>query len=71
VPASAHASRVEASPQLSGGSRETDIRFAQFLVKAGLTPMAVESLREIIKKSAGTQAAREAQKALDSIAKGK
>jgi hypothetical protein len=71
VPASATTSRVEAWPQLSGDSRETGIRFARFLVKAGLSPMAVESLREIIKESPGTQAARDAQKVLDSIAKTK
>jgi hypothetical protein len=71
VPASATTSRVEASPQLSGDSRETDIRFARFLVEAGLSPMAVESLREIIKESPGTQAARDAQKVLNSIAKTK
>ena len=71
VPASPTTLRVEASPQLSGDSRETDIRFARFLVKAGLSPMAVESLREIIKEFPGTQAARDAQKVLDSIAKTK
>jgi type IV secretory pathway VirJ component len=71
VPASATGSRVEASPQLSGDRREIDIHFARFLVKAGLSPMGVESLREIIKGSPGTQAARDAQKLLDSIAKTK
>ena len=70
VPASGTTSRVEASPQLSG-DREADIRFARFLVKAGLSPMAVESLREIIKEAPKTQAARDAQRVLDSIARTK
>jgi hypothetical protein len=69
VPASATTSRLEASSQLSRGGRETDIRFARFLIKAGLSPMAVESLREILKESPGTQASRDAQTVLDSIAK--
>jgi hypothetical protein len=56
-----------ASPHLSGDSR-FDIPFARFLAKAGLSPMAVEALREIIKESPGKQAARDAQKVLDSIA---
>jgi len=71
VPAVATTSHLQASPQLSGDSGETDIRFARFLVKAGLSPMAVESLRVIVKESPGAQAARDAQKILDSIAKTK
>jgi hypothetical protein len=62
---------LQASPQLSGNSRETDIRFARFLVKAGLSTMAVESLRVIVKESPRAQDARDAQKILDSIAKTK
>ena len=71
VPASATTSRVEASRQLSGDRRETDIRFARFLIKAGLSSLGVELLQKIIKESPGTQAARDAQKLLDSIAKTK
>jgi hypothetical protein len=64
-------SRVESSPKITGDGRESEIRFARFLIKAGLSPMAVEALREIIKQAPGTQAAREAHQALDSIAKAK
>jgi len=63
-------SRVEPSATLTG-DQETQLRFARFLIKAGLSPMAVQSLRQIIKESPGTQAAREAQQVLDSIAKTK
>ena len=64
-------SRVEPSATLREDNRETELHFARFLIKAGLSPMAVQSLRQIIKESAGTQAAREAQQVLDSIAKTK
>jgi hypothetical protein len=64
-------SRVEPSATLRGDDRETELHFARFLIKAGLSPMAVQSLRQIIKESPGTQAAREAQQVLDSIAKTK
>jgi hypothetical protein len=64
-------SRVEPSATLREDDRETEIHFARFLIKAGLSPMAVQSLRQIIKESPGTQAAREAQQILDSVAKTK
>jgi hypothetical protein len=64
-------SRVEPSAKLAEDGRESEIHFARFLIQAGLSPMAVESLRQIIKESPGTRAAREAQQILDSIAKTK
>jgi hypothetical protein len=71
IPPTPTSSRVEPSPTLTGDGREPEIRFARFLIKAGLSPMAVESLRRIIKESPETRAAREAQQVLDSIAKTK
>jgi para-nitrobenzyl esterase len=48
---------------------ESEIRQARFLAKAGLGPLAVDSLRKIIKESPGTPGAHEAQRLLDSIGK--
>jgi para-nitrobenzyl esterase len=62
-------SRVDQSLKLAKGDREAEIRYARFLIKAGLANVAVESLRKIVAESPGTRAAQEAQQILDSIAK--
>jgi hypothetical protein len=55
--------------KLAGADRESEIRYARFLIKAGLAKVAVDSLRKIVAESPGTRAAQEAQQILDSIAK--
>jgi para-nitrobenzyl esterase len=50
---------------------QSELHHARFLIKAGLSPLAADSLRKIIKEAPGTPAAREAQQSLDSIPKAK
>jgi para-nitrobenzyl esterase len=48
---------------------ETRLRQARFLAKAGLGPLTIDTLREIIKEARGTTIAKDAQRLLDSIPK--
>ena len=50
-----------------GKQIETELSQARFLAKAGLSPMAVVSLRNIVSQAPGTSSAREAQRMLNSI----
>jgi para-nitrobenzyl esterase len=50
---------------------ESELRHARFLAKAGLGPMAVISLRNIIGQAPGSSSAREAEQLLESIPKAK
>jgi hypothetical protein len=70
-PFRASTSRVAPSLKLAGADRESELRYARLLIKAGLAQMAVESLRKIVTENPGTPAAQEAQQTLDSIAKTK
>jgi hypothetical protein len=57
--------------QIARNEIQSELRHARFLIKAGLSPVAADSLRKIIKEAPGTSAAREAQQSLDSIPKAK
>jgi para-nitrobenzyl esterase len=49
------------------GELEAELRQARFLTKAGLGPIAVDSLKKIIKDGQGTVVAQEARRVLDSL----
>jgi hypothetical protein len=57
--------------QFARNAIQSELRHARFLIKAGLSPIAADSLRKIVKEAPGTSAAREAQQSLDSIPKAK
>jgi hypothetical protein len=48
---------------------ETRLRQARFFAKAGLGPLTIDALREIINDARGTTIAKDAQRLLDSIPK--
>jgi para-nitrobenzyl esterase len=50
---------------------DAELRHARFLAKAGLSPMAVDPLRQIINRAPGSPSAREAQRLLETIPKAK
>jgi len=50
---------------------DTELRHARFLAKAGLGPIAVDPLRQIINRAPGSPSAREAQRLLETIPKAK
>lgn len=52
-------------------SLDAELRHARFLAKAGLGPMAVDPLRQIINQGPGSDSAREAQRLLETIPKAK
>jgi len=66
-----NSSRVEPAQKPIGDGPASEIRHARFLIKAGLSPLAVESLRRMIKEFSGTPTAQAAQQALDSFTKAK
>jgi hypothetical protein len=57
--------------QFARSEIQSELRHARFLIKAGLSSIATDSLRKIVKEAPGTSAAREAQLSLDSIPKAK
>jgi para-nitrobenzyl esterase len=57
--------------QFARNEIQSELRHARFLIKAGLSTIATDSLRKIVREAPGTSAAREAQLSLDSIPKAK
>jgi para-nitrobenzyl esterase len=65
---------ADRSPRLAklvSSNVDTELRHARFLAKAGLGPIAINPLRQIITQAPGSPSAREAQRLLESIPKAK
>jgi hypothetical protein len=57
--------------RIARNEMQSELRHARFLIKAGLFPIATDSLRKIIKEVPGTSMAHQAQQSLDSLPKAK
>jgi hypothetical protein len=69
VPSTTVLSPLVPPPRDLDESPQDQLKFAQFLIKARLAPMAAEPLRNVVKEAPGTSIAREAQHTLDIISR--